>query len=181
MRLWLKHIVLGLTCLTILVSRFATVETLEERWEILRDESRPEAERIEAAFVITQRADSYETVRMGDGFTRLLLESDSELLREFAMTSAVIKHHPGFVSAQPPALQSEYLTSRINGGEWSPHLLRCLLLQRRLAGGAPFGASGRLRWTEIHWFLATLHGDPVPTAEEVLNYIASRLTGRKRD
>lgn len=143
----------------------------DEAWRRALDPGAPADVRIGAIHRLANRAVARDP-RLGEDLARALLASADERLREYALTTDLAKHHAGSPDAEP-ALQTVYaLTHEFPYG--APHQVRSVLIHLRKVGGVPVGGRFRLTLDEVRWFLASLRGGPLPTAEELARHVAAR-------
>lgn len=144
----------------------------QEAWRVAIDAAATTEARIGAAHRLACRA-TERSPAVGEELAATFLASSDERLREFALTSALCRHHGGDPGAAP-ALQRDYV-ARHAAPPTSPHALRAVLLYMRKVGGVPVGGQGRLTWTEVGWFLDSLAGRPLPPPETLLAHLRARI------
>jgi hypothetical protein len=120
-------------------------------------------ERIEALFLLLERAAPAAGLPEGPELAELLLASADPLEVEFACTTSVCKH----AGAE---LQVRALKEQMERGAITPAFWRAFVLLRRKIGVVVGSSSGRLKLRELTWWLDALAERPLP-AQEVLEHI----------
>ena len=174
---WLPHAVLmALAFAMIGVAKFKHLST-EDALGIAFDASADSNDRIWAMHLAANRATSFEP-RLGVDLAKLFLSSSDDKVREAALMVDLCRHAVRASNAlpgAPPPLQEAYAYGPLPGNEWAPHRIRSVVLHRRKVGGSGVGGIRRMELAEAQWFLDSLAGKPMPSAEEVSKYFTTRI------
>jgi hypothetical protein len=156
---------LHLLCCAVLACQFGLwLAGHRSQAELVRElgEASPE-QRIEALFLLLERAAPAPGLPMGPELAELLLGSADPLEVEFACTTSVCKH-------AGPERQYRSLKEQMERGAITPGFWRAFVLLRRKIGVVVGSSSGRLKRKELQWWLDALAERPL-RAEEVLEHV----------
>ncbi len=174
---WLPHVILVAVAFVMIGIAKAKHMSTESALATAFDTSAAPDDRIWAMHVAANRATEFDP-RLGVNLVETFLQSESDKVREAALLVDLCRHAvrgPNALEGAPPPIQEAYAYSPLPGGVWAPHRIRSLVLHRRKVGGSGVGGVRRMELAEAQWFLDSLAGNPMPTADEVSKYFTMRV------